>query len=116
MAAGVVIGYTVPQIGHLINSFKFISVSLPIAIGLIWMMYPPLASSQLPQYWQGRDRKEDDKSIPRLELDRGTIFDVRIGLDIPTRSSAFQGWSYHSRSCQMYRHGSCLEHACRRKQ
>ncbi|HEY7081758.1 MAG TPA: ACR3 family arsenite efflux transporter [Nitrososphaeraceae archaeon] len=44
MAAGVVIGYTVPQIGHLINSFKFISVSLPIAIGLIWMMYPPLAA------------------------------------------------------------------------
>jgi ACR3 family arsenite transporter len=44
MAAGVVIGYTVPQIGHLINSFKFISVSLPIAVGLIWMMYPPLAA------------------------------------------------------------------------
>ena len=55
MARGVVVGYTVPQIGHLINSFKFISVSLPIAIGLIWMMYPPLRSSQLPQYWQGRD-------------------------------------------------------------
>ncbi|MGA9843447.1 MAG: hypothetical protein WBQ25_14140, partial [Nitrososphaeraceae archaeon] len=44
MAVGVVIGYTVPQIGHLINSFKFTSVSLPIAIGLIWMMYPPLAA------------------------------------------------------------------------
>jgi ACR3 family arsenite transporter len=44
MAVGVVIGYTIPQIGHLINSFKFISVSLPIAVGLIWMMYPPLAA------------------------------------------------------------------------
>lgn len=44
MGVGVVIGYTVPQIGHLINSFKFTSVSLPIAVGLIWMMYPPLAA------------------------------------------------------------------------
>ncbi len=44
MAVGVVAGYTVPQISHLINSFKFISVSLPIAVGLIWMMYPPLAA------------------------------------------------------------------------
>lgn len=44
MVAGVVLGYTIPQIGPLINSFKFTSVSLPIAVGLIWMMYPPLAA------------------------------------------------------------------------
>ena len=44
MAIGVVLGYTIPQIGHSINSLKFTSVSLPIAIGLIWMMYPPLAA------------------------------------------------------------------------
>jgi ACR3 family arsenite transporter len=44
MAAGVLLGYTVPQMGHLINSFHFESMSLPIAVGLIWMMYPPLAA------------------------------------------------------------------------
>ncbi len=60
IAAGVVIGYTIPQIGHFINSFKFISVSLPIAVGLIWIVFT-ISSSQLLQYWQGRDRKEDDE-------------------------------------------------------
>jgi ACR3 family arsenite transporter len=44
MAIGVLLGYVVPQIGPLINSFQIDSVSLPIAVGLIWMMYPPLAA------------------------------------------------------------------------
>jgi ACR3 family arsenite transporter len=44
MAAGVVLGYTIPRIGHLINSFQFESMSLPVAVGLIWMMYPPLVA------------------------------------------------------------------------
>lgn len=44
MFAGVLLGYALPQIGPLINSFQVDSVSLPIAIGLIWMMYPPLAA------------------------------------------------------------------------
>lgn len=43
MFAGVLLGYVFPGIGPLINSFQIDSVSLPIAIGLIWMMYPPLA-------------------------------------------------------------------------
>ncbi len=43
MFAGVLLGYAFPEIGPLINSFQIDSVSLPIAIGLIWMMYPPLA-------------------------------------------------------------------------
>lgn len=44
MGAGVLIGYVLPQTGQIINSFQIDSVSLPIAIGLIWMMYPPLAA------------------------------------------------------------------------
>jgi ACR3 family arsenite transporter len=44
MFAGVLLGYAIPQIGPLFNSFQIYSVSLPIAIGLIWMMYPPLAA------------------------------------------------------------------------
>lgn len=43
MSAGVLLGYLLPGTGPLINSFQIDSVSLPIAIGLIWMMYPPLA-------------------------------------------------------------------------
>ncbi len=43
MGAGVLLGYVLPQIGPVINSIQIDSVSLPIAVGLIWMMYPPLA-------------------------------------------------------------------------
>ncbi len=38
------IGYALPQTGPLINSFQVGPVSLPIAAGLFWIMYPPLAA------------------------------------------------------------------------
>ncbi len=44
MGLGVAIGYALPQTGPLINSFQVGPVSLPIAVGLFWIMYPPLAA------------------------------------------------------------------------
>lgn len=44
MFAGVAIGYVFPGTGSFVNSLQIDSVSLPIAVGLIWMMYPPLAA------------------------------------------------------------------------
>lgn len=43
MAAGVGIGALFPGISTVLDSFRIDTVSLPIAVGLIWMMYPPLA-------------------------------------------------------------------------
>jgi ACR3 family arsenite transporter len=43
MAFGVGLGYAFPKIAYILDMFRLDTVSLPIAIGLIWMMYPPLA-------------------------------------------------------------------------
>ncbi len=43
MALGLGTGYVYPNVGKLLDSARVGAVSLPIAVGLLWMMYPVLA-------------------------------------------------------------------------
>jgi arsenite transporter len=55
MAIGVGLGYFIPQVGTNVNKLSVGTTSIPIAIGLVLMMYPPLAKvkyEELPKFFR----------------------------------------------------------------
>ncbi|CAO3651649.1 unnamed protein product [Cunninghamella echinulata] len=67
MIIGVVIGYFAPNVQHSFETVQFGSVSVPIAIGLLVMMYPVLCKVQYEQ-------------LPMILSDRHVWFQILISL------------------------------------
>jgi ACR3 family arsenite transporter len=61
MGIGIGLGYAFPGISDLIDAFSIDTVSLPIAIGLLVMMYPPLAKVKYEELGKLARAKESRK-------------------------------------------------------
>jgi ACR3 family arsenite transporter len=52
MVLGIAIGFFIPSSASFINSFSNGTTNIPLAIGLILMMYPPLAKVRYEKMWE----------------------------------------------------------------
>lgn len=114
MAVGVGLGTAVPRARDIFDALRIGTVSLPIAIGLLWMMYPVLAKVKYEELGKIHLGKTAFRSVSCVELDHWAGPHVHPGLDIPPGSPGLPHWIDNHRLGTLHRHGFDLEYARRR--
>jgi len=110
---GIALGYVYPDISAILAAMSVDTTSIPIAIGLILMMYPPLAKVKYEEM-VGISKSETSWLFSYAELDRGASSYVSASNSPPQGHARVHDGSYPCWSSEMHSNGDSLERACRR--
>ena len=108
-------GWLNPNVAKFWNSFSSGTTNIPIAIGLIVMMFPPLAKVKYEELGDVFQKHKNTWAFIGSELDYWPCIDVLIGNYIPSIQYRLYVWCNPDWSCTLYRNGNCLERPCKRR-
>ncbi len=111
MALGLALGALVPGLDAALDSLAVGTISLPIAVGLLLMMYPVLARVRYERLGELRSERRLFSSLGRAQLGDRPGADVRARLDLPRRRARVPDRADHRRARPLHRDGADLEPA-----